>query len=87
MEWHCSSYFGNVNKISEMLIKKKKEGLKFYGTGSNPCPPQGWQRAILLIASNKPRPAPYFLIASTAYSEQVGVYRQLAGVSGEMQKR
>jgi hypothetical protein len=57
----------------------------FYGTGSYPCPPQGWQRAMRLTASHEPRNAPYFFTASTAYSEQVGVYRQLAGVKGEMQ--
>jgi hypothetical protein len=37
------------------------------------------------IASQLPFSGPYFFSACTAYSEQVGVYLQLAGVRGDMQ--
>jgi hypothetical protein len=37
-----------------------------------------------LIASHEPRTAPYFVIASTAYVEQVGVnLQELGGSRGE----
>ena len=38
-------------------------------------------------ASRPPCHGPYLVMASAAYAEQVGVYRQLAGVSGEMKCR
>jgi hypothetical protein len=44
----------------------------FYGTGSYPLFPQGWQRAILFIANLPPLKIPYFITASIAYCEQVG---------------
>lgn len=53
-----------------------------YG-GSNPLPPQGWQRNILLTAFTVPRKKPYFSMESFAYSEQLGLYRQEGGKSGE----
>jgi hypothetical protein len=37
------------------------------------------------MASRLPLNGPYFFSASMAYSEQVGVYLQLAGVKGDMQ--
>ena len=55
-----------------------------YGTGSYPLPPQGWHFEILLTASHIPLNAPCFLMASRAYSEQVGVKRQEGGVNGLM---
>ncbi len=55
------------------------------GTGSYPCPPQGWQRKIRLRANIEPLNGPYFLIACNAYSEQVGVNLQVGGFIGEMQ--
>jgi len=36
------------------------------------------------MASHKPFTGPYFLSASNAYVEQVGVNLQQAGLSGEM---
>lgn len=59
----------------------------FYGTGSYPCPPQGWQRPILLAAKREPLSGPCFLIASIEYCEQVGVYLQVAGNNGEIAYR
>jgi hypothetical protein len=38
----------------------------YYGTGSYPCPPQGWQRPTLLMVSHNPLNTPYFLNASKA---------------------
>jgi hypothetical protein len=40
---------------------------------------------IRLKVSHEPRSAPCLVSDSTAYSEQVGMNLQLAGVSGEMQ--
>jgi hypothetical protein len=54
------------------------------GTGSYPLFPHGWQLEIRLIANHPPLIGPYFFSASMLYVEQVGVNRQLAGVSGEM---
>lgn len=59
----------------------------FQGTGSKPEPPHGWQRKMRFIASHRPFAGPYFVMASTAYSEQVGLKRQVAGVNGLMQRR
>jgi hypothetical protein len=36
------------------------------GTGSEPCPPQGWHLEILLMVNHKPFNGPYFLKASIA---------------------
>ena len=57
-----------------------------HGTGSYPCPPQGWQRSSRLTARYKPFRGPCFCSASTAYWLQVGVKRHEGGVSGEMQR-
>ena len=56
----------------------------FYGTGSYPCPPQGWHLLIRLIVSHNPFIGPYFFKASIPYCEQVGVYRHLGPSQGEM---
>jgi hypothetical protein len=56
----------------------------FYGTGSYPCPPQGWQRLNRLAVSHNPLNTPCFLNASSAYCEQVGVNRHLGPRIGEM---
>jgi len=45
----------------------------FGGTGSCPCPPQGWQDRMRLVASQVPFSGPCVCNASTAYAEQVGV--------------
>ena len=60
-------------------------GPHFYGTGSYPLPPQGWQRSILFSDSQNPLKGPYFRKASSAYWEQVGVKRQQDGLRGDMQ--
>ena len=45
-----------------------------YLTGSCPCPPQGWQEAILLSVKKPPLKGPYFLMAWIPYSEHDGMY-------------
>ena len=49
------------------------------GTGSSPCPPQGWQRQTRFRASQLPLAGPCSCRASMAYSEQLGQYRQVGG--------
>lgn len=55
-----------------------------YGTGSGPCPPQGWQREMRFMASQVPLKTPYFIRASLAYCEQVGVYLHCGPKNGEI---
>lgn len=55
-----------------------------YGTGSYPEPPQGWQRRMRFRDSQKPFIGPYFLKASNAYCEQVGVNLHVGGLRGDM---
>lgn len=57
---------------------------KIYGTGSYPCPPQGWQRLNRLTVNHSPLNTPYFLKASSEYCEQVGVNRHLGPITGEI---
>src|SRR5689334_24661637 len=45
------------------------------GTGSTPCPPHGWHRAMRRVPSQPPRMAPYVSIASIVYCEHVGQQR------------
>jgi hypothetical protein len=54
-----------------------------HGTGSYPCPPQGWQRRILFTVSHPPLNKPYFLSACTPYWEQLGVNLHLGPRTGE----
>ena len=42
------------------------------GTGSQPCPPHGWQLAMRLALIQKPLKGPWILTASAAYVLQVG---------------
>lgn len=56
----------------------------FHGTGSYPCPPQGWQRLNRLTVSHNPLNTPCFFNASMAYCEQVGVNRHLGPRNGDM---
>jgi hypothetical protein len=56
-----------------------------YGTGSKPPFEKGLHRIILFAARKKPFKGPYFLIASNAYAEQLGVNRQHEGKNGEIQ--
>ena len=53
--------------------------MEHHGTGSYPCPPQGWQRNSRLMASQPPLIAPYFCSALIAYAEQLGLYLQVGG--------
>ena len=53
--------------------------MKRHGTGSYPCPPQGWQRNSRLMASQPPLIAPYFCSAVIAYAEQLGLYLHVGG--------
>jgi len=54
------------------------------GTGSYPFPPQGWHLEIRFTDNQNPLNKPYRLNASRAYWEQVGVYRHLGPIQGEM---
>jgi len=54
------------------------------GTGSFPPGKKGLHLKILLTASHPPFFAPYLSIAMIAYSEQVGINRQVGGFNGEM---
>jgi hypothetical protein len=47
------------------------------GTGSYPLPAKGLQRSTRQIESPIPTTMPRWFTASTAYSEQVGMYRQV----------
>src|SRR5712671_3830714 len=57
------------------------------GTGSGPPGAQGWQRSRRRAASQAPRRGPWTVMASTAYSEQLGWYRQAGGRAGETRRR
>ena len=48
------------------IINFKTPKKRYYGTGSYPLPPQGWQRLILFIASQVPLNKPCFFKASAA---------------------
>ena len=61
-----------------------RNAVVFYGTGSYPPLPKGLQRRIRQIANRLPFQAPCLESASIAYSEHVGVKRQLGGIYGEM---
>ena len=54
-----------------------------HGTGSYPCPPQGWQEQTLFVVSQLPFSAPCFFIASIPYCEQEGSYLQELPVNGD----
>ena len=75
-------YFRTVGRIFRHRSSKP-----FYGTGSYPLPPQGWQRRIRFTPSQPPRITPYFITASIIYWLQVGVYRHEGGVRGDMHAR
>lgn len=72
------------NRTAAVGMSIDKKFRRIHGTGSYPLPPHGWQRSTRLRASQSPLPGPYFLNASTAYCEQVGVKRQEGGVNGEI---
>ena len=55
-----------------------------YGTGSYPPLQKGLHLKIRHAAKSPPLSAPYFLIASAAYSEHVGVNLQAAGSHGDI---
>ncbi len=56
----------------------------FFGTGSYPLVPQGWQREIRLAPSQIPLITPHSTIASMVYCEQEGVCLQCAPRRGEI---
>ena len=68
----------------ERSRRTEGEGVLFYGTGSYPCPAQGWHLITRFAVSHKPFIGPYFFKASIPYCEQVGVYRHLEPSHGEM---
>ena len=55
----------------------------FFGTGSYPCVPQGWHRAIRFKPSHIPLGAPHSRMASIVYWEHEGVCLQCVPSSGE----
>ena len=57
-----------------------------HGTGSKPEPPPGRHLRTRRIASQVPLNGPCFVMASMAYSEQVGTKRQDGGVRGDMNR-
>src|ERR1700722_10265421 len=61
------------------------------GTGSKPPRPKGWQRRTLPTAIIEPLSGPCTVIASCAYSEQVGTNLHPSGLNecraGESQRR
>lgn len=66
--------------MSKSRLSGHKEEQLPYGTGSYPEPPHGLQRRIRQMARTMPFMGPCFINACRAYSEHVGVKRQLAGV-------
>ena len=56
----------------------------FYGTGSYPLRPNGWQDKIRFRVNHPPFMAPYFCKASIPYTEQVGIKRQVEGNNGDI---
>lgn len=55
----------------------------FFGTGSYPCVPQGWQREIRFVPSQIPLNTPHSWIASIVYCEHDGEWRQCVPNMGE----
>lgn len=62
----CSNSYNAVRGFVRMNVQLLFRGsvAKNHGTGSYPCPPQGWQRAILFAVSHSPFTGPYFFSAS-----------------------
>ena len=78
-------HFAATEGFLPLVMGFQLGGVKFqedYGTGSCPPSQNGWQRPIRLIASQLPFAAPYVLIASDAYFEQLGVKRQCCPTNG-----
>jgi hypothetical protein len=61
--------------VNRWSLKLELRILNRCGTGSCPHPPQGWQRQMRFNASQAPGADPWVLMASKAYSEQLGVKR------------
>lgn len=74
----------SVKAYSTSTLEIRNSILDIYGTGSYPCPPQGWQRLNRLTVSHNPLNTPCFFNASMAYWEQVGVNRHLGPSKGDM---
>jgi len=70
--------------LYNFYIQNWKFDILHYGTGSYPCPPQGWQRLNRFTVSQNPLNTPYFLNASSAYCEQVGVNRHFGPRKGDI---
>src|ERR1700751_6500035 len=64
-----------VRSIGRLEKKPHLHFVPLAGTGSYPELPQGWQRNIRLMPNHVPNIRPWTSIASTKYSEQVGVNR------------
>lgn len=76
---YTNSVFYSLRKIRLLFFH-----LPFSGTGSYPTLPKGLHRKTLHPVSTTPFALPCKLIASIAYSEQVGVKRQLVPRCGEI---
>jgi hypothetical protein len=70
--------------LSPDHIYQPSPQVNIYGTGSYPPSKNGLQRKNRFNAKNAPFAAPYFVIASTAYAEQVGRYLHRAGKYGDI---
>jgi hypothetical protein len=67
LHWPCSKAGCKTCNSDVLMVSYKNSGNDLpYGTGSQPLPPQGWQRLIRLSANQKPLKGPYFLKASNA---------------------
>ncbi len=64
-------YFNKTSVFAGSPFRGRRGRL--YGTGSYPCPPQGWHLLIRFAVSHNPFMGPYFFNASMPYCEQVGV--------------
>ena len=76
----CSLPPGGVDRIATRIVTV----CGYYGTGSYPLPPHGWQRSSRRTASHVPLIGPCLRNASSAYCEQVGVKRHEGGLRGDM---
>jgi hypothetical protein len=75
--FRCENYLV-VNEYNENYSLSSFDSIFIFsvffdrGTGSYPCPPQGWQLEILFIPSQLPFQGPHSFKASIVYWEQVG---------------
>lgn len=71
-------------QLADKYIENPKSVNSLHGSGSYPCPPQGWQRLMRFMVSQNPFINPYFLNASMLYWEHVGVNLHFGPSTGEI---